>query len=797
MDSRSAGIRLVDLVPRTGFELLLAALLISLCLQNIELFAVGSLTVNPPHVIAPLLALFGVGSRLVRQGRVDFPPYGITIVVLLFTVISLIDASRYGFDTATPNYLLLLLMVFGTVNICAELPPERVRVVVRGASLLISMLVLANAAIHWESILAYLTSPWDGHPSYPMIFNGGANIEVSWLALFGVFFDGAFGWFYLSAVLLLSVLLASRAGTLLVIAAGVYVLLFSQGRQKGVRSLRKRLPMLVAFVLAASVVVVLSGSPIVERLVSIGSDGGSMGRIGIWKTAISAIPGSPFIGYGGGNAMNVVRSISGLSFAEDNVHNLFLQILVDYGILGFIPAVFFFVRFVAKNVRVRLSSPFGAFIMLYCAVGMIQFRGGDPIIGFMIGCFCAAAQGGLQRPFADKKGFGTDADVLGIIERGTSGQCFRKDIAVSFDSHCDTVVSIVMPLHNAAEHLEETLETLRAQTFTLFEAILVDDGSTDGTAEIIQRVARLDQRFVPVSQEASGAGAARNAGLLLAKGPYIIFLDGDDLFCPRMLELMHESIEASGADICACDARAFDSATRKEIKGFTVLGDLGAGLYNADELRENLFQDFSSTPWNKMMRLEFVKRHDLKFQNIRKANDCLFVYSALLKAGIVAVLKDKLVGYRCGGGQSIQDAQGDNNLCVLQAVDAVNGIPDIPEAAMRSLREWGFESYLRAFSLASVGSKTAAREIFDEFEARKSCWGLTGEHPLRGAAKLTRFKYWCSNGMDFEELFNLYARRKPKRRQGKVLKAQLAVRMLVSAVVGRLASQFRAAGKDL
>lgn len=97
-------------------------------------------------------------------------------------------------------------------------------------------------------------------------------------------------------------------------------------------------------------------------------------------------------------------------------------------------------------------------------------------------------------------------------------------------------VSIIIPCHNYAHTLTETLSSIKSQTLTSWEAIIVNDGSSDNTQEIIESFTLLDNRFIGIHQEQQGVSIARNNGIKVAKGMYIVFLDADDLFTPHKLE---------------------------------------------------------------------------------------------------------------------------------------------------------------------------------------------------------------------------------------------------------------------
>lgn len=100
------------------------------------------------------------------------------------------------------------------------------------------------------------------------------------------------------------------------------------------------------------------------------------------------------------------------------------------------------------------------------------------------------------------------------------------------------MITIIIPLYNSARFIEETLQAVQSQTYTDWECVVVDDGSTDNGAEIVQRMAQADTRIHYVYQSNAGPSAARNHGLRLAKGDYIQFLDADDWFPPQRFENM-------------------------------------------------------------------------------------------------------------------------------------------------------------------------------------------------------------------------------------------------------------------
>lgn len=113
-------------------------------------------------------------------------------------------------------------------------------------------------------------------------------------------------------------------------------------------------------------------------------------------------------------------------------------------------------------------------------------------------------------------------------------------------------VSIILPVYNVERYLAKSLESITRQTFTDYECILVDDGSTDGSGALCDAMAARDSRFVVIHQPNSGLPTARNVGIEAARGKYIGFMDSDDYAHPDMYKVLFECITATQADLAAC-----------------------------------------------------------------------------------------------------------------------------------------------------------------------------------------------------------------------------------------------------
>lgn len=137
-------------------------------------------------------------------------------------------------------------------------------------------------------------------------------------------------------------------------------------------------------------------------------------------------------------------------------------------------------------------------------------------------------------------------------------------------------VSVIVPVYQVEQYLERCVNSLRRQTLTELEIILVDDGSPDGCPALCDQYAAEDSRIRVIHQSNRGQGAARNAGLSLATGIYVGFVDSDDHVLPEMFQKLYETAEAYGADLVLSGIRhrggiVFEAGDREELKcGFSV-----------------------------------------------------------------------------------------------------------------------------------------------------------------------------------------------------------------------------------
>lgn len=212
-----------------------------------------------------------------------------------------------------------------------------------------------------------------------------------------------------------------------------------------------------------------------------------------------------------------------------------------------------------------------------------------------------------------------------------------------------TAVSVIVPCYNVAPYVDECMSGLAEQTLGPMEIICVDDGSTDGTLELLYRWREKDNRLRVISQSNAGVSAARNAGLDAAEGKYVGFVDPDDRVDRRMFSRLLGAAEKNDADVVVCGCREF-----VEKDGVAVHE---GGWSPDDEFypEERVEQFRRGSAWcrcvgpvyNKLVRRSLVEEHSLRFVvGLKEGEDLAFLLMLLPFAPRLRTLSDRFYHYR-------------------------------------------------------------------------------------------------------------------------------------------------------
>ena len=210
-----------------------------------------------------------------------------------------------------------------------------------------------------------------------------------------------------------------------------------------------------------------------------------------------------------------------------------------------------------------------------------------------------------------------------------------------------TKLSIVIPVYNVEYYIAQCLESILNQSFKDLEIICVNDGSTDNSLSVLQDYKAKDDRIIIIDQKNEGSGVARNAGLSIAKGEYVYFVDGDDWLEDNALEKAVLKSDELNTDILI-----FGGLSYYEGKGKN--GGYSANklpkkyldkVFSAKEIKKDIFK-FPSTAWTKLYRRDFLIKNNIKFQDIKAGQDQLPFFHSMIKAERIALLPENLYCYR-------------------------------------------------------------------------------------------------------------------------------------------------------
>jgi len=211
-------------------------------------------------------------------------------------------------------------------------------------------------------------------------------------------------------------------------------------------------------------------------------------------------------------------------------------------------------------------------------------------------------------------------------------------------------ISIIVPIYNAQEFLRRCLDSIQQQTFYDFEAILINDGSKDKSAEICDEYSKKDIRFKLINQNNMGPSQARNRGIDEATSKYLAFVDSDDYIAPNMLEELYAAAEASSADLTICGfintngSGAYSTYYAKYTPGVYRGPELKAIAMEALDLNAN--GNIRPYSWIRLIRKECMESPRLRFHTgVYRSEDYLIWNTLFARIESVCLITDKPLYY--------------------------------------------------------------------------------------------------------------------------------------------------------
>ena len=231
-------------------------------------------------------------------------------------------------------------------------------------------------------------------------------------------------------------------------------------------------------------------------------------------------------------------------------------------------------------------------------------------------------------------------------------------------------VSVIIPVYNAADYLRECLDSVVNQTLKEIEIICVDDGSTDSSLDILKEYVRCDKRITVITQKNLHAGVARNAGLAVARGEYLSFLDSDDFFELNMLEEMYNKAIQDLSDIVVCEYNIYDDDKKIIVNKFNLERRfVQISPVFVKDLQDDLFNFSHPNSWSKLFRRQLFFDNGLRFEKVLRCNDFTCVYTAMAVANKISLIDKTFITYRSNQKNNVTANRANQIECFLFAVD--------------------------------------------------------------------------------------------------------------------------------
>lgn len=278
------------------------------------------------------------------------------------------------------------------------------------------------------------------------------------------------------------------------------------------------------------------------------------------------------------------------------------------------------------------------------------------------------------------------------------------------------MISIIIPIYNTEKYIEQCLNSLIEQSYQNFEIICVDDGSTDNSLRILKDYENKYEQIKVLSQKNLYAGVARNTGMKIATGKYLLFLDADDFSRNDMLQCIVKAAESEQTEILVFDEYLYDNISQKIIRtSWRPLKKdfFGEGVKSCVEIADTIFEFTNPGPCNKLFLREFIIKNNLWFQPIQRTNDLYFVYTSLSYAERIGILDEKFLYIRSNNCDSLQGSGSATPTIFAQAIYALR--ENLESRGVFSLFQKSFENMTLSISLYNLNNmkqKWAYQQVY-------------------------------------------------------------------------------------
>lgn len=266
-------------------------------------------------------------------------------------------------------------------------------------------------------------------------------------------------------------------------------------------------------------------------------------------------------------------------------------------------------------------------------------------------------------------------------------------------------VSVIIPNYNANEYILKCIESVIKQTYKDIEIIVIDDGSTDKSWETMQEINKKYENIIMFRQYNMNAAIARNKGIDLASGKYILFLDSDDELFESAIEIMVNQIERVDADIAIGNFVSINE-NNLIIESHKIIKE--------DSVCENVFDyvDTVPNPSNKLFKLDIIKKNNIFFGNVRIGQDLNFFLKYISVCNKIALLNYDIYMWR----RLEFSMSNTNNLRIFDITESFN---DVKRFYLNFNKEYIYEKYIKMIEFRHYYLQMEKQKKFDKRSTRK------------------------------------------------------------------------------
>jgi len=184
------------------------------------------------------------------------------------------------------------------------------------------------------------------------------------------------------------------------------------------------------------------------------------------------------------------------------------------------------------------------------------------------------------------------------------------------------LISVIVPLYNKEKYIADCIKSILVQSYTEFEVIVINDGSTDNSAVVVEEIQRNNDKVILINQENRGRSLARNEGIYRARGKYVLMVDADDTIEQRCLELLHAEIVKNDSDACVCGMNVIGKRTRTVCSNQIEKIEIDRNfIYNYIAQSGG---NFGTSSCNKLFKMDTIQKNKILYRDMEIGEDYIF-----------------------------------------------------------------------------------------------------------------------------------------------------------------------------